>query len=999
VRILAFLCAAAMLMASGRAEESSKGTFVLVRDGKPQAVIVIAADAPRAAEFAAGELRYHVKKITGAGLPIVTDDAAVKGPRILVGESKLTRALGLRSADFAEQEYLVRFLPDALVLMGDDGDDSAATGRTRTPRRVDGKFGGRALEFNGKDDAVNIPECGFSDDAGTLEAWVWLPAETQDRPGTILRLDGTDPWSYHIIQRAPKSSRIAYRLYDGKKGSGVASSELSEGWHHVAATYDAKQGKAELFVDGVSQGATRYSCTTCAGAALNVGGLVQRRSGTPVVGNPFRGVIDEVRISNIVRRVDRRRFGGPYEPDARTKLLMHFDESKGRPRDSTGNVSLIAPPALFEKKGTLYAVYDFLEKFCGVRWYAPTEIGLVCPSAPTLEVRGSDIRRAPAMLTRWIVPTRMYIPTPADVVPNKDAVLWRLRMRMGGEPFVANHSFYGYYNRFLETHPEWFARGYSGRPPQMCYTNPEFIRQVVQDARDYFDGKPAWPGAVAMGNFFALVPMDTARWCKCARCQAELDLSQKSNPQFNNGLASPYIWGFVNKVAAEVRKTHPDKYLSALGYSSYAYYPTGLELEPNIAVQLCLHTRNWWVPSMEKNDRKVLNEWIRGEGGKRPVYVWLYYCFPALLASRGGYGAFPGFFAHTVIQQMKLFHKAGVRGIFMEHSSEVGLSFLLDQLEMHLTWKLADDPTLDGEKLIDKFFTLYYGAAAAPMKELYARLEETYSNPANYPDEIRNSPAHHHQTEELAWRWLGTEKRMAEFAKLMAEARTAAGTGIEKRRVALFEKGIWDYMVQGKKRYERKKKLRSAPPPSAVVPRSAGAGGDPSKADWSKAVVLGRWMTVMGDPTPRKVETRLLHDGDYFYVRMEEALDASKLVSAPDVWSGDDWEMVFALQRGKPYRHFCVAPNGTVASQSYAAAVTKWDSGAKVISDTSGGDRWVVQIAFPLDRLLPGPIRPGAKFYANFYRASPRARNLLAWSPNFVANFHELSRLGELTLK
>ena len=73
--------------------------------------------------MAAHELQYHVALITGAKLPIVTDDAAVQGVRILVGESAATQALGLTNDDFGPQEYLISLRPNLLVLMGRDQDD------------------------------------------------------------------------------------------------------------------------------------------------------------------------------------------------------------------------------------------------------------------------------------------------------------------------------------------------------------------------------------------------------------------------------------------------------------------------------------------------------------------------------------------------------------------------------------------------------------------------------------------------------------------------------------------------------------------------------------------------------------------------------------------------------------------------------------------------------------------------------------------------------------
>jgi hypothetical protein len=351
---------------------------------------------------------------------------------------------------------------------------------------------------------------------------------------------------------------------------------------------------------------------------------------------------------------------------------------------------------------------------------------------------------------------------------------------------------------------------------------------------------------------------------------------------------------------------------------------------------------------------------------------------------------------------MKMYRKANIQGIFMEHSSECGQTYLMDQLEFYVTLKLADDPSLDGNALIKEFFTRYYGAAAKPMKELYCAIEDAFSNPKYYPVEIQKSPAHQHQNEQMAWGALGTEKRMERFGKLMAQAREAAQTPLEKQRVGMFEKGIWEYMIVGRKKYTTMKpevdKLRRQPPPRAQVPRSPDAVGDPARVDWSKAAALGGWRTVQGYPTTRKIKAAIIHDGKYLYVQLEEALDPKKLISDKGIWQGDDWEVFFAAQRGKPYRQFGINPKAEYQEIAYGEPVG-WNSGVKAISDTKSPDCWRVQLAFPLDRILPGGLKPGGKFYAGFYRATPNLDELLAWSPNFSSSFHDTSRLGELTLE
>jgi hypothetical protein len=115
-----------------------------------------------------------------------------------------------------------------------------------------------------------------------------------------------------------------------------------------------------------------------------------------------------------------------------------------------------------------------------------------------------------------------------------------------------------------------------------------------------------------------------------------------------------------------------------------------------------------------------------------------------------------------------------------------------------------DDPTLDVDAILDEFFSRYYGAAADPMRRLYLRIEEIFSNSENYPAEVREIDQHWHQDEDLAWGTLGTEERLAELGEIMEKARQAARTELEKKRVALFDEAVWQYIVEGRRRWVEK---------------------------------------------------------------------------------------------------------------------------------------------------------------------------------------------------
>jgi len=575
-----------------------------------------------------------------------------------------------------------------------------------------------------------------------------------------------------------------------------------------------------------------------------------------------------------------------------------------------------------------------------------------------------------------------------------------------------NHSLYGYYDRFWEKSadpekaklfegpkPDWFAQGYLGKPPQMCYSSRGLIEQVAQDARDFFDGKGAKPGAVAAGNYFCVEPMDNSQFCRCPQCQQWLRGQPEYDPFFSNGRHSDYFFNFVNEVAREVRKTHPDKWIVTLAYMTHAQHPKRVKLEPNILVQFCFacNRLNYDRPSYE-HERALLREWAAKEKG-RPLYLWLYYTFPVEIANNGRYHCFPGFFAHAIGEQFKLFKECGVTGAF-----HCGYG---QEVEAYLTYKLMDNPDLEVDKLLDEYFSRLYGSAAEPMKQLYLAIERTYSSPANYPEPIaqRAQEGHHHQTEEMAWGYLGTEQRMRTFARLLQRAKDSTQTDLEKRRVMLFEKAVWDYMVAGRQAYLEKIQAKYGPAaPAVLIPYAVGEGpnGDPKKLNHDEAAALLGWRSRNGEPTKRKVEARVLHDGKYLYLQLEERTDPKSLKSSADIFAGDYWQIILAAQRGRPYREIAIGPKDNFLCREFGkdagASPALWDAGARVHSDIRAKDRWQVRLALPLAPLLTEAGAANAKFYMNLARRSPGSEDEPIWVPSF-ADFGDPACCREMILE
>jgi hypothetical protein len=81
------------------------------------------------------------------------------------------------------------------------------------------------------------------------------------------------------------------------------------------------------------------------------------------------------------------------------------------------------------------------------------------------------------------------------------------------------------------------------------------------------------------------------------------------------------------------------------------------------------------------------------------------------------------------------------------------------------------------------------------MKRFYLRLEEIACDPANYPAPYLRADGVNWR--KVAWERLGTPERMDELGALIGKAEQAAGTELEKKRVALWKAALWDWMREG----------------------------------------------------------------------------------------------------------------------------------------------------------------------------------------------------------
>ena len=193
----------------------------LVKDGKANATIVIAADPSPAADLASIEVQYFVEQMTGAKLPIAADSKGTNGNKILIGESRHTKKLGLDVSKYHQMESLIRFYPEALVLLGrDDLKDDCRLFKKTAINAASTIDYAKANGTKGKTQKVFIP--GMFDYQGSLRATYRFLEDWCD-----IRFFGATPMNIHF----PKAKTLI-----------VSGNE-----HHHRTAIDTKSGAMGMY--------------------------------------------------------------------------------------------------------------------------------------------------------------------------------------------------------------------------------------------------------------------------------------------------------------------------------------------------------------------------------------------------------------------------------------------------------------------------------------------------------------------------------------------------------------------------------------------------------------------------------------------------------------------------------------------------------------------------------------------------------------------------------
>ncbi|MCX7705003.1 MAG: DUF4838 domain-containing protein [bacterium] len=331
-----------------------------------------------------------------------------------------------------------------------------------------------------------------------------------------------------------------------------------------------------------------------------------------------------------------------------------------------------------------HGIYTLLENI-GCRWYFPDPVWHVIPQKKEIKL-SLDIREKPSFAWRNI----WYEYGPRTPKLKLDYENWlKYNKHLGWFRVYAGHSYANYISpKEFEKNPELFSLvGGERKPTQICISNPEVQRRVIEGVLNVFKKYP--------DRLMASVePNDGGGFCECENCK-------------KLGSVSDQVFYLANLVAKEVQKTYPGKYVGLLAYHLHSN-PPSFNLEPNIHVEVTTGFRSGTKLTLQQQV-----EAFRKLGASVGVYDY----FSVYLWDWDVPGAAKAGRFYKLGQVIKEMKSLGLTSYTAESCCNWGPNGPGYWLAAKLMW----NSDLDINILVEDFFENCFKKAKIPVRRIYDR--------------------------------------------------------------------------------------------------------------------------------------------------------------------------------------------------------------------------------------------------------------------------------------
>lgn len=420
----------------------------------------------------------------------------------------------------------------------------------------------------------------------------------------------------------------------------------------------------------------------------------------------------------------RNVFVGPSEFVAGGSAAISVDdlgEEGVRIRIAEDNIAIAGG----RPRGTLYSVYEFFERYMGVRFLAHDHTHVPAAARQTKLPCETHSHMVPFSF-RWSYYAENSAHPPFAARLRVNTVTGDVKLGGATRQGLINHSLGRQLPvaKYGKTHPEYFAmwRGkrdldVHGGGPEPCVTHPDVADIVAKSVIAELDKSPNRRNISVSQN-------DNNAYCHCDRCEK---INKAEGTPMGSHLA------FVNAVAERVEAKHPKVKIGTLAYWYTRKCPKTIKPRPNMQIQLCsiecctLHALD--DPNCKRN-REFCRDMRDWKKVCKDIWVWNYntnfhmYDLP-----------FPNL--RSIGPNVRFFLRNNVKGLFMQANGN-GMSGEFSDLRNYVISRCMWNPSLDSWKLAEEFCRLHYKKAAGPiiehLKLIHDNAEQRGCHPGCFPN-------------------------------------------------------------------------------------------------------------------------------------------------------------------------------------------------------------------------------------------------------------------------
>jgi hypothetical protein len=544
-------------------------------------------------------------------------------------------------------------------------------------------------------------------------------------------------------------------------------------------------------------------------------------------------------------------------------------------------------------EATYFGVCWLLQREGGVRWYIPGPLGEVVPFRRAWSLPDLDVTVEPAYVSREL--------TGLD---GPDGQAWARHNGLGSRLDFTHALSRIFAPGLFDAHPEWFPLidGRRHRPEgpgdyrwQPNLSDPAVAAYAAAAAAAAFNREPGRAS-------FSLAIDDTIRFDQSPATRALVEPLNyfRGRPDY-----SPLVFGFMNRAAAALGNSEPDRYLGCLAYF-WCENPPPFRVDARVLPYLTADRSQYYDPSFRAEDLDLMSRWSRS--GVRAFGLWDYAYGAAYVIPREPVAAFG--------EAVREGWRRGARGYLAEVDPQWGF----DALKCWMLTRLLWEPEIPLDTLKEDFYKGFYGKAAGPMRRFFDRCEALWmgqSGPAYWlkfyeqedqalifpPDSCRELRGYLDAAVRSATGDPTVAERVALTSKAFAVTEAFVRFDGERRSLAAEGAGDESRLAQAIDRME----LAHASLGLALANASAGAAPAMNKIDLRSLVgndPVPRLLWLAGSRDPRSPGRILARAGPEAraggrWARFAAAIESNRISTAADLMQNGDFHRV-ARERQEP---------------------------------------------------------------------------------------------------